>query len=80
MLALAFLGGGRYGCRGRGRRGGGRRQTILFFMLLVLPHGHETGAGGEDFVPEATLVVGLLGIAVVVVDLLLRLLGVVYTM
>ncbi len=48
-------------------------------MLLVLPHGHEAGAGGEDFVPEAALVVGLLGVAIIVVDLLLGLLGVIYT-
>jgi len=49
-------------------------------VLLVLPHSHEAGAGGKDFVPKAALVVGLLRIAVVVVDLLLGLLGVVYAM
>lgn len=47
-------------------------------MLLVLPHGHEAGTGGEGFVPEAALVVGLLGVPLVIVDLLLGLLGVVW--
>lgn len=49
-------------------------------MLLVLPHGHKAGAGGEGFVREAALVVGLLGVPLVIVDLLLGLLGIVWAM
>lgn len=49
-------------------------------MLLVLPHGHEAGTGGEDFVAEATLVVGLLNISTIIIALLLGLLGVVWSL
>ena len=31
-------------------------------MLLVLPHGFEACGTSEDFVAEATLVVGLIGL------------------
>ncbi len=46
-------------------------------MLLVLPHGHESSTSGENFVAEASLVVGLLDISLVIVALLLGLLGIV---
>lgn len=60
--------------KGEGKEEG---RTIVFLVLLVLPHGHEAGAGGEDFVPDTALVIGLLRAALVIVDLLLGLLGVV---
>lgn len=66
----------RRGFVGEERWGRGLR-TVGFLVLLVLPHGHESGSSGEDFVAETSLVIGLLGISLVIVALLLGLLGIV---
>lgn len=83
MFWVRVVVGVRDGGRERERDGNGaseeegRRQTVSFLVLLVLPHSHEAGAGGEGFVAQAALVVGLLGVPLVIVDLFLGLLGVV---
>ncbi len=54
------------------------QRTISLFVLLVLSHGFEACGTSEDFVAEATLVVGLIGLRPVLpVDILVGLRGVV---
>lgn len=61
--------------RGANVAGGVGQRTVGLLVLLVLSHGFEAGGTSEDFVGEATLVVGLR--AILSVDILMGLRGVV---